>query len=138
MNVAILFIDTEVDRTYYSSFIQEDCPHNVKVLLNDFDALLPEGECVAITVCAWGEVVLIERVTQNDWNEFGEPCPSYPLCYNVMKAYCDAYGIKMILPEYIGPYSLEIAKENCDKLVGDFAIIPCHPEFENCEVIDES
>jgi len=123
MICAIMCLDN-LSATFYS--YEEDPGTSdaaLAILMNDFDDLLPDNVCMAITVNGDGDVVLMERIDEQG---------SMPLCYNVMKAYCQTYGVGMALPEYVGPYTLEAAKrahEDC----GDYmTIIPAMEEGEVC------
>lgn len=120
MMCAIFSLDN-LSGTYYSSFPEPSPTLEIEILLNDFEDFLDEGQCAEITLDENGDVVLMEISCEDDRR---------PLCYNVMKAYCQTYGIGLAIPEYLGPYTLEAARrayEDC----GDYmAIIPAMDEGE--------
>lgn len=127
-----IFSTQNCSGTYYSSMARCYENENMKNLLNDFSTVLKDGECVAVTVDSNEDVVLIELLGEGDWNAYGEPELGQPLCYNVMKAFCQAYGIGMAIPEYVGPYTLEVARRAYDDCKDYMIIIPVMEEGEVC------
>lgn len=119
--------------TYYSNMLEyaHDASPELQILLADFDNFLDEGQVMAITVGEDGGVILMEFVGLDDWNEYGEPVPPKALCYNVMKAYCNTWGVQIAEPEYLGEYFLEVARE-AYKHYGDYMVIM--PVMEDDEV----
>jgi hypothetical protein len=117
---AIFSLDN-LSGTYYSSY-PFDCPTpELETLLNDFDDFLEEGQCAEITLDENDDVVLMEIATED---------ARTTLCYNVMKAYCQTYGLGLAIPEYLGPYTLEVARKAYE-VYGDYmAIIPAMDEGE--------
>jgi hypothetical protein len=130
MICAILNTDN-CEATYYSSNDEEFADPNLAILLNDFDDLLPEGEAVAVTTNEDGDVVLMEYVSSEDWGRCD--LPAKPMCYNVMKAYCDAYNLGMAIPEYLGPYTLEVARAAFESYGDYMTIIPVMCDLESCD-----
>lgn len=123
MICAIMSLDN-LEATYYSSNFNPDAPALLQVLLNDFDDCLEEGEAVAISLDGNGDVALMELFNVDDWPVDDGPPAGNPLCYNVMKAYCQTWGLELAEPEYIGPYTLEVAR-SAYEVYGDFmTIIP--------------
>lgn len=132
MMCAIMRTD-DLEATLYSSNGVEDLIAStpLAILLADFDDVLREGLSMAVTVDVNDDVVMMELLDFNG-GAYYKPLPSKLLCYNTMKAYCDAYGVGMAIPEYVGPYTLEAARlayEGC----GDYMIImPLMEEDEVC------
>ena len=114
--ICAIFPLDKINATFYSNF-EEMVRPSLEVMLNDFEDDLPEGYCMEVTVDGDDAVVMMDLLS--DEGDF-----HIPISYNTMKAYCDAYGVDMATPEYVGPYSLEVAREVYGRL-GDFmTIIP--------------
>ena len=127
MNCAIMCLD-DLSASYWSSYENECESDKLRILLNDFDDLLPEGEAVVVTLNENEEVVLMEYTTSEMW--LNDEFRARAMSYSVMKAYCQAYGLTLATPVYVGPYSLEVAKQAYDRC-GDFmSIIPMFGEVE--------
>jgi uncharacterized protein YuzE len=120
MMCAIFSLDN-LSGTYYSSFPEPAPTLEMEILLNDFEDFLDEGQCAEITLDENGDVVLMEIATED---------ARTTLCYNVMKAYCQAWGLGIATPEYLGPYTLEVARKAFE-IYGDYmTIIPAIDEGE--------
>jgi|GEM_PF-5997275 len=125
----------KLEKTYYSgdnNFCLGES--NLALMLTDLDKYLPNEIALGATVDSDGNVAIMEFIEFNG-GYFDEPIPTKVLCYNTMKAYCDAYGVGLAEPEYVGPYSLEVAR-HASELCGDHLTII--PEDEEVEVYCES
>lgn len=122
-------IDTaDLKATYYSNVLDESAPTALSIMLNDFDDMLPEGQCMAVTVDSRGDVARMEYL----WPE-SRPyvaVESRRLCWNTMKAFCQAYGLEIVLPEYVGPYTIEAARRVHEDCGDEMEIIPAMEEGE--------
>lgn len=125
MMCAIFSLD-RINATFYSNFQEVVSSSQLATMMDDFDNDLPEGYCMEVTVNEDGSVVMMDLLS--DEGDF-----HVPIDYNTMKAYCDAYGVDMATPEYVGPYSLETARKVYDRFEGFFmTIIPLSEAANAC------
>jgi len=125
-----IFSTKDWSGTYYSDLTNTYSNDRMKEFLEDFSEFLKEGECFAVTVTGRGDVALMELIKEEGSGH--DLRPSQPLCYNVMKAFCQAYGLEMAIPEYVGPYTLEVARRAYDDCKDYLVIIPVMEEGEVC------
>ena len=94
----------------------EETPPQVGQLIDD---LYDSEDNIVVTVDSRGDVVLIE-------------VDGVTLGYNTTKALAEAYGLELVVPEYVGSYTLDAIRA----VTEDNPIVTIIPLTENTEAYD--